>query len=307
MKISFTPVKILPKTACVVTLPIICCSLSADTRNKDEHSPLCDEMEAIGNTNKCLVRKQQKKRKSRKPRKTREQISKKQRSKAKKIYTEIKKAIRNGQTLPSSEISKRTGIPFNQVVTIIYRDNPLDDVDVREKFDKVKDTSKFLKSAGEKEINLVKEMTKNASNYLVTDFDEIIEAEDDYIKSLAQSLMKSRWSDDAIEAFAMNFHRAPAFADMMITFKNKAGYSRRFANSKNVTEMFNIHEINPELTESLYQESDGNGNFRYSIYDIAKIVEINELAPELLEMAKENPHSPEINDIEGLPKFSHFA
>ena len=307
MKISFTPVKNIPKTVCVVTLPIICCTLATDNSNKDEHSPLRDEMEAIGNINQCLINKQQKKRKSRKPRKTREQISKKQRSKAKKIYTEIKKAIRNGQTLPSSEISKRTGIPYNQVVTIIYRDNPLDDVDIREKFNKVKDTSKFLKSTGDKEINLVKEMTKNASNYMVTDFDEIIETEDDYIKSLAQSLVKSYWSDDAIEAFAMNFHRAPAFADMMITFRNKSGIGRRFANRQNVVELFNIHEINPELTESLYQESNENGNFKYSIYDIAKIVEINELAPELLEMAKENPHNPVIDDIEGLPKFSHFA
>ena len=199
------------------------------------------------------------------------------------IRTELQKAIDENRTLTVVTLSEILSTPQSKIITIIYKGAY---PEIRNMFDQVKDKSKLRKEPTENYLKLARELTDNSSKYMVNT-ENIIKPENIY--SLAQNMTRMDWGYPAVQEFALRFQDAPAFADMLVSVKDKQGYLRKqLADAIIIADLFEAHKMNPELTESLLQELDTNGKFKYTYKEIIKLIEMESLSPELYNLARED-------------------
>ena len=207
-----------------------------------------------------------------------------------KLVKLLKKAIADKSTLTLKRISEITGITVGQLINILYK-NETAMKELKDLFNQVKDTSRLAGVPGEEDNDLARRLTNEASVYMTSSVDYVITAEEDYIQNLAMNLHNLNWNEETIEAFVKYFPSAPAFADMIISTKNELAQNRQriISTPDSITNIFKAHEMNPDLTEDLLAELDGEGGFKYNLPEIYKIVSVNNSMPELLDLVKEDP------------------
>ena len=240
-------------------------------KNNEENDPLMTQLEADGASKKTIIKK-------RLPAELKQKC-------INDIKAALQAAIDNKETLTITNLSKQTGIPESRIVAIIY--NPKN-VEIKNMFDLTKDSSRKKKQPNDDVIRTATNLIKSISGHKAIENSMFTEA--DYIKIVAQNLHKLSWPDETMKEFTKKFPENPALGYLLISVRNNKGESRKYINSPyTIDEIFEAHKINAELTKNLIEEQDENGNFKYSIYDIHKIVKMNDFSDELLEPAKINP------------------
>lgn len=213
-------------------------------------------------------------------------------------------AIGNEETLTLEQIAARTKLTKNEVLAAIYsRHNG-----IRELYDIVKDKriengiADSIRRAG------------NAINKAVrqnTIYPEISDAEEDYKLYLAKKLRTLQLNDAVEKTLLDGFSKSPVFADELISTTNKSGQTRfnigEMCRTKYINDLFDNYQDNPELTSKLTFEQTDEGDFKYSLHQILRILNAAKISPKLVEPMIEQPELVSFlideTDIEGNPRF----
>ena len=211
-------------------------------------------------------------------------------AKARRIQNVITRRINKNKQITIEEISKRTKIPVNQVVSIIYnRSNKY--TELRKKFDLVKDKTHVFKPLADSDIKLAQKIVNSASAYRTTDAEDIINLED-YVKILSNNIrsarVKGRWPEDVLQRYAEYFNIFPAYSDMLISALTHNKIMRSITTTENLDLLFASYSNNPDMTENLINELDENGGFKYSVNSVYKIAAVCKDFPELEKIARED-------------------
>ena len=113
-------------------------------------------------------------------------------------------------------------------------------------------------------------------------------SDNDYTIILAKNIKRANLSKEDEKSIVDALDVAPTIVDIALSTKNK-NQETRFVSKTNIQTIVESYEVNPELTEQLTIALDTDGDFRYSPKEIKQIIEANELSPELLEPAMDNP------------------
>lgn len=110
----------------------------------------------------------------------------------------------------------------------------------------------------------------------------------DYAKSIALNVERAKLSQEAEVALKEAFEISPPLADMLLATKDKYSSIRELS-ANSIYAAIDAYITDYDLTEKLIAEKDEDGTFKYNLYDIAKIVEINHIEPKLLELSLKQP------------------
>ncbi len=197
-----------------------------------------------------------------------------------KIKSKIQEHIDNKKTLTVKNIAKELNIPIHLVVTSLYRAKS----NLRNFFDKVKNTAYMRKPTSETNKNTAQEITTLSKNFLTDGKTYPFEA--DYSDKLGRKLDQISMSKEELEELKVLYTTKPALADSILFSRSKSNKSGAVT-ANTLRAIAVAHDINPELTEILLNEKKADGKL-YSLKEIVKIVKLNQISPSLLEPAKNN-------------------